>query len=618
MGAMAAKQRRRRPAPGLSPAPGIPKPSGRQLAWIVCALTVFVFLPVLGNGFVNWDDDANFLDNPHFRGLGTENLEWMATTFQMGHYHPLTWLTLGLDYTVWGLNPAGYHLTNLLLHALASVLVYWLLLTLILKASRADEPDYEMYLGAAFGAVVFAIHPLRVESVAWASERRDVLSGVFYLATVLLYLRGRKPASLAFFAAALLSKVIVASLPIVLLVIDVYPLRRRFNLKLVLEKWPYFVMAFAAGMVALGRHEGGVAASVEHLDWFFALRVTLSLFALAFYVWKTFVPLGLYAQYAYSVEPQAFDFPLLIGSAFTVAVTVAAVALRKKYPAVPAVWVCYVVTLLPVLSFVRFDRQLYVADHHSYLATLGIAALLGWGLYRLIGVGAPTPALVVSLLVTLALAERTISQVSVWSDSETLWGYTLRGSPLSAVAQNNMGRALGAAGKYPEAAAYFMRATEIKQNYPSAHYNLGNSYMKLGRFEDAARSLERAIALDPAHAVALNDLGNVFSRQGKITEAIAAYERTIAVRPEHADAHYNLGLTLHRSGSLERAEASYLLAIELDSSNADALNNLGVLAESRGHLEQARGLFERALAVDPTHESARLGIARVSGVAARP
>ncbi len=442
MDAMAAKKRRRRADSGHSTTPSIPKPSARQLAWIVGALTVFVFLPVLGNDFVNWDDDVNFLDNPHFRGLGADNLEWMATTFHMGHYHPLTWLTLGLDYTIWGLNPAGYHLTNLALHALASVLAYWLLLTLITKVSQEDEPTYEMYLGAAFGAVVFAIHPLRVESVAWASERRDVLSGVFYLATILLYLRGRKPASLACFAAALLSKVIVASLPIVLLVIDVYPLRRRFNLKLVLEKWPYFAMALAAGVVALGRHDGGVAASVEHLDWFFALRVTLSLFALAFYVWKTFVPLGLYAQYAYSLEPQAFDFPLLVGSLFTIAVTVAAVALRKKYPAILAVWVCYVATLLPVLSFIRFDPQLYVADHHSYLATLGIAALLGWGLYRVIGAGAPTPALVVSLLVTLALAERTISQVSVWGDSETLWGYTLRGSPLSAVAQNNMGRAL--------------------------------------------------------------------------------------------------------------------------------------------------------------------------------
>src|SRR5262249_6863530 len=207
----------------------MPKSSGPRAApaaarWpaalIIAAATLVVFWPVLGNQFVNWDDDKNFLVNPSFRGLGIANLRWMFTTFHLGHYHPLTWLSLGIDYVIWGLDPAGYHLSSLLLHTANAVLFYCVALRLL--GGRI--------LAAAFGALFFALHPLRVESVAWASERRDVLSGMFYLVTLLAYLRAHQEGprrrwlaiSLAAFAAALLSKAIVVSLPVVLLLLDVY------------------------------------------------------------------------------------------------------------------------------------------------------------------------------------------------------------------------------------------------------------------------------------------------------------------------------------------------------------------------------------------------------------
>src|SRR5205807_187055 len=231
------------------------------------------FLPALQNQFVSWDDAENFLDNPHYRGLGWSQLHWMWTTHQ-GHYIPLTWMTLGLDYLLWGMNPVGYHLTSLLLHAANAVVFFFLvrrLLTLALPSP--SERGHALAVSAAFAALVFAVHPLRVESVAWITERRDVLSGLFFLLSIFFYLRatddggfirGRwRTASLLAFAGAFLSKSIVMTLPGVLLLLDVYPLRRlRLGWRaLLLEKWPYAAITAAGAVVAMLALRIGASAS---------------------------------------------------------------------------------------------------------------------------------------------------------------------------------------------------------------------------------------------------------------------------------------------------------------------------------------------------------------------
>ena len=239
--------------PGISgevaPASDAPRLAGHVLTasrWLppiaVIALTLVAFLPVLDNGFIpNWDDRTNFLDNPHYRGLGSAQLRWMFTTFHAGHYIPLTWLSLGLDYLLWGLNPAGYHLSSLLLHAATALAFYFLAVRLFRFALPPATSPAALRWGAAMAALLFAVHPLRVESVAWATERRDVLSGLFYVLALLCYVKAATapaetaPArleprwyalSLTCFAAALLSKSIVVTLPVTLVVLDVYPLRR--------------------------------------------------------------------------------------------------------------------------------------------------------------------------------------------------------------------------------------------------------------------------------------------------------------------------------------------------------------------------------------------------------
>src|SRR5881409_2506803 len=272
---------RREPVPSALPQ--------RRVSWLVPVLIALItcaaFLPTLQNQFVNLDDNDNFLDNPHYRGLTWTHLRWMWTT-HLGHYIPLTWMTLGLDYLLWGMNPVGYHLTSLLLHAANAVVFFFVVLRILTRALPSpSERSYALAVSAGFAALVFAIHPLRVESVAWVTERRDVLSGLFYLVAILLYLRACERGargrgwywlSVAVFDCALLSKSMVVNLPVVLLILDVYPLRRLGGFvgwwseparRIYVEKIPFVLLAAAASAVAvMAQLSKSAMISVAHLS----------------------------------------------------------------------------------------------------------------------------------------------------------------------------------------------------------------------------------------------------------------------------------------------------------------------------------------------------------------
>src|SRR5712692_4308346 len=306
----------------------LPQRRGFWLVPVLIALVTFTaFLPTLQNEFVGWDDATNFLDNPHYRGLAWTHIRWMWTT-HLGHYIPLTWMTLGLDYLLWGMNPVGYHLTSLLLHAANAVVFFFVvhrILTLALPAP--SERGHALALSAGFAALVFAIHPLRVESVAWVTERRDVLSGLFYLLAILLYLwacergargRGWYWLSVAVFICALLSKSMVVNLPIVLLILDVYPLRRLGGTlgwwserarRVYVEKIPFVLLAAAASAVALmAQLSHRAMIPVTHLSA--PGRLAVSAYGLSFYLWKTVVPLNLSPLYELprTMNPWAMPF----------------------------------------------------------------------------------------------------------------------------------------------------------------------------------------------------------------------------------------------------------------------------------------------------------------------
>src|SRR5881397_3948808 len=298
------------------------------LAPVLIALVTFTaFLPALQNEFVAWDDDKNFLKNPHYRGLGWSHLRWMWTTFNLGHYIPLTWMTFGLDYLLWGLNPVGYHLTSLLLHAANAVVFFFVVRRILTRALPSpSERGHALAVSAGFAALVFAIHPLRVESVAWVTERRDVLSGLFYLLTILMYLRASERGargqgwywlSVAAFVCALLSKSMVVNLPVVLLILDAYPLRRLGGAigwrseparRVYVEKIPFVLLAAAASAIAvMAQLSFHAALSVAQLS--VPGRLAISAYGLSFYLWKMVVPVNLSPLYERGlVDPWATLF----------------------------------------------------------------------------------------------------------------------------------------------------------------------------------------------------------------------------------------------------------------------------------------------------------------------
>src|SRR6058998_2977196 len=432
--------------PGPSPRELVVRtPAERWVRWLVplviALITCAAFLPTLQNQFVNLDDNDNFLDNPHYRGLAWTHLRWMWTT-HLGHYIPLTWMTLGLDYLLWGMNPVGYHLTSLLLHAANAVVFFFVVRRLLTRALPGlSERGHALAVSAGVAALVFAIHPLRMESVAWATERRDVLSGLFYLLTILMYLRayefgargrGWYWLAVAVFVCALLSKSMVVNLPVVLLILDVYPLRRLGGAigwwseparRVYVEKIPFVLLAAAASAIAV-MAQSSVHAALSLAQLSMPGRLAISAYGLSFYLWKMVVPVNLSPFYERGlIDPWATPFLLSYG--LVLAITAIVLALRRRVPGLLAAWLAYIVVLSPVLGIFQSGSQI-AADRYTYLAGLGGAILAGAGLLscwrtsRTSKTGTPTtlPIAGVATCVVVGLGALTWNQAQVWHDSE--------------------------------------------------------------------------------------------------------------------------------------------------------------------------------------------------------
>jgi len=449
------------------------------IAVLVVALTIGVFTPALSPEWVNWDDPAMFLENPHYRGLGPRQLVWMFTSFHMGHYMPLTWLTLGWDYAVWEMSPWGYHLSNVLLHAGTALVFYFLAVRLLrLALGAATTGGLSLRLGAAAAAVFFAAHPLRAESVAWVTERRDVLSGLFYVGAALAYVKavsgdsrrvGLYWTSVALFVGALLSKSITATLPLTLLVLDIYPLRRLGGARGWTrwagwaEKLPFFALGLAAAALAfLALVPLGNMRSLSGMSPL--LRVVLLLYSLAFYLGKTALPLALSPLYTFPMLVTYYDFALALGG------IALALVLVRRLPAFSASWAVYAVTLLPV-SGVFHNGPQSVADRYSYLAglpwALWVGAAVAWHpdsapRARMLATALRT-AVAAVLVGYVVLAWQ---QAAIWHDSVALWRHALAVDPESRNAHAYLGNAYAEAGMVPEAIGQYEEAAARFHNKP--------------------------------------------------------------------------------------------------------------------------------------------------------
>src|SRR5437667_21539 len=507
---------RREPVPSALPQ--------RRGFWLVPALIALVtfaaFLPVLQNQFVDWDDQRNFLDNHHYRGLGWTHLRWMWTT-HLGHYIPLTWMTLGLDYLLWGMNPVGYHLTNLLPHAANAVVFFFVvrrILTLALPSPA--ERSHALAVSAGFAALVFAIHPLRVESVAWVTERRDVLSGLFYLLTILVYLRASERGarcqgwywlSVAAFVCALLSKSMVVNLS---------PL---YELPPTVNPWapPFIVsygvvVAITALVLALRRRVPGLPAA-----------------------WLAYVVVLLPVLGIFQSGPQiaADRYTYLAGLGWAILAGAGLLSCwrssRRSKTGTPATWL---------------------------LASLALCVVVGLGVLNW-------------------------NQVQVWHDSETLWTHALSIDPQSPIAHNDWGTALARQGRLAKASEHYRQALEIRPDYAPAHNNWGTALAQQGRLAEAIEHFRQALRLEPNFVDAHYNLGMALAQQGKLAEASEHYRQTLQSKPDYADAHNNLGAALAQQGKLAEAIEHFRQALRLKPDFPDAHNNLGAaLAQQQGKL----------------------------------
>lgn len=603
---------------------------------IACGLflvVLVVFWPALRGEFVDWDDKDNFLENPYFRGLSAANLRWMFTTFHMGHYQPLSWVTLGLNYALAkrlvgdGMNTLGYHLVNHLFHAGSVVLVYLLAVRLLDRTRRA--PSTAVHIAAALAALLFGVHPLRTESVAWLTERRDVQSSFFLLLTVLWYLRATAPGAphrrrwlgltLVAYAASLLSRAMGVMLPLALLVLDWYPLGRFRTASrghagspraVLLEKIPFFVLAAATAVLAIiaQRSAGATATLTQHGV---ASRLAQACFGLTFYLWKTLVPIRLSPIYEMKppldITAPQYAVPAVLVATGVVGLTVFALLGRGR--ALVAALVCYGLLLLPVLGFVQSGNQA-AADRYSYLPSVPLMLLVAGGALHLTRhEWLPRPARIAPAIAGVAVAavlgRLTWRQCGIWRSTEALWTYAARVSPDSSIAVNGYGWVLWKKGRAEEALAQFRRAVELQPGNEVAHHNIWSVYRSRGQNDELIREYQQSLRLLPHFYDAHLNLGNALMRKGDYAAAVQSYRKAVDLRPHNADAHANLGMALARSGDSAAARREYEEALRLQPDHIKARHGLATALRRLGREAEARQQLQKVLAIDPNYAPAR-------------
>ena len=630
---MPVNTRKRTSHPPGRPASGSPT---ARAALAVLAIVFLAFLPTLRHEFVDWDDTDNFVRNQNYRGLGSDQIRWMFTTFHMGHFQPLTWLTLGFDYT-WaqaflgdGMDARAYHATNTLLHALNAFLFVFVARRLLALAplTRAARPA-PLVLAAAFAGLLFGVHPLRVESVAWVTERRDLLSSFFFLAAVLAYLRfagagrhhDRRWLALTFaaFVLGLLSKVSVVVLPIALLVLDWYPLGRmrpRTIRRAVYEKIPFLALSLIFGLVA------AIGQARNH--WLYPLaehplpaRIAQSFYGLVFYIMKTIAPVGLLPIYEMRFPVNPFEPRFIAAAAVVLAAALLLVRYRRRVPSLVAAALVYAVVLAPVIGIAQNGSQI-VADRYSYLACLGWAVVAAGGALALALRRPPLarPLAAAALVVVVGLSVLTWRQCLVWRSTESLWTYTAARAPESSIARNGYGYVLLSQGRITEAIPHLRQAVAIQPSNEKAHANLWRALRRSGDEEALIAAYRESIRLRPTLSDAHFNLGNALVRRNEVDTAIRSYEEAVRLRPDVASYHGALAKAYHEIGDLAGAERENRRALELDPRLAIARVNLAITLRAAGRLPEGIAELERTLSIEPAHAEAQRWLAQFKAEAA--
>jgi protein O-mannosyl-transferase len=656
------------------------------MAAVLALVTMATYWPATRNDFVNYDDVLYVTANGQVQdGLSWEAVKWALFNPVNSNWHPLTVWSHMADCQFFGLKAWGHHLTSVLLHALNTVLVFLMLRGLTGALWRS-----------ALVAALFGLHPLHVESVAWVSERKDVLSGCFGLLALMAYARyarGRKPnagcrtqkpappstqqfhvsrltfhtptfylLSLLFFSLGLMSKAMLVTWPFVMLLLDYWPLGRmkkaegrmqnveaddtrhatsvfhsniaegerttrhaphpaaqsqianrksQILLPLLLEKFPFFVLATAVSIVTVLVQKAGGALTVgESLP--LSVRCGTALISYCRYLGKLFWPADLAVYY-----PHPGQWPVgkvVLAGMLMLGIAILLFRQRRRYPFLLVGWLWYCGTLVPVIQLVQTGGHA-MADRYTYIPWVGMLVVAVWGAYELTrgwryGLMAFSVAGSTAMVLCLALTRQ---QIGYWKDSEALFRHALAVTENNELARYNLGVALSMKGQTDEAIRQYREAIRLKSDYAEPHNNLGLALGKRGQMDEAIRQYQEALRLNPDYATAHNNLGIALGKKGQMDEAIRHYREALRLKPDFADAHYNLGNALYNKGRTDEAIRQYREAIRLKPDDAEAHNNLGAALELQGQIDEAIIEYREALRLKPDYTEARDNLGRALG-----
>ena len=537
---------------------------------VLAVVTLAVFWQVNQFDFTNIDDNVYVTDNSHIQsGITLDGFCWAFSTTYAEFWHPLTWLSLMLDYQLYRLNAGAYHLTNLIMHILSTLFLFWLF-------NRMTGAMWK----SAFVAAFFALHPLHVESVAWIAERKDVLSGFFWMLTLCLYVYyTEKPVIRRYFlvlfsfSCALMSKSIVITMPVIMILLDYWPLKR-FNLNkdsFILyqfkEKIPFFILSAIFSIITFFAQPHSTAIN-------FPLRLRLANAPLSFvtYLEKTFWPHDMAVFYPFNTQIPIWQ--VFGTSFFIIIISFAVIVMAKRLPYLFVGWLWYAITLLPIIGIIQVGNHA-MADRYHYLPSIGIAIMLAWGISALIKSEEVRKKILFPMAIAfLALmAFLSFKQCGYWENKNTLFSHALQFTKKNFIVHDGLGIALFEEGKIEEAINHFSEAILANPNYSNAYLNRGIAYFKLGKYQRAIDDFNKAIQLRPDYTPLYYHRGYIYDNLGQYQSAIKDYNEAIRLKQDYVDAYNNRGGIYFKLGQYQLAINDYNEAIRLKRDYADAYNN---------------------------------------------
>ncbi len=580
---------------------------------VLVVITLTAYWRTGANEFINYDDNDYVYGNTHIQsGINFDNIRWAFTSTDAANWHPVTWLSHMADCQLYGLSPRGHHLTSVVLHIVNAIL----LLLVLMRMTG-------VFWRCAFVAFLFALHPLHVESVAWIAERKDVLSTFFFMLTLFAY-HGyvRRPGLwryllvLCLYAMGLMSKPMLVSLPLVLLLLDYWPLRRHLNhpgstgdptgsslrpgivlTRLLVEKAPFLALAVISSIVTFyAQKAGGAVHALKNVP--LISRIDTAVLAYVWYLGKALFPSHLTIFYPFSVNMELWK---VVCAAFLLGgITLAVYSGRKTAPFLITGWLWFLVTLVPVIGLVKVG-ELAMADRYTYIPLIGFFIMISWGVQQATRNWSSSRTILpcAAIVILLLFSAATWLQTGYWRNSVALFEHTLRYTTDNCVAENNLAGALEKTGRIEEAAIHYRNAVQIKPDQEIFHDNLGLLLVKQGKVDEAIAQFEEALRLKPDSAGVHYNMGTTLGALNRLDEAVSHFSEALRIEPDNEMYHDSLGVVLDKQGRTDEAIRHFKEALRLKPDNANVHFNLGVALANQARLDEATSHFRESLRIKP-------------------